>query len=137
MLRRLEDGGFLTRVRAASSLAPQGRLFVCIKLLREPEGQELQSFWDSTNLKNPRIGQRRMETEVDSDDDQDVDDGIVGSVEDVPIAPETLQETTEEKALDQTEQNSPQWTPKQPLGNLLFDVIEATGTEGLSSMVGS
>ncbi|KAL8732119.1 MAG: hypothetical protein Q9181_004064 [Wetmoreana brouardii] len=127
-LRRLEHIGCIKQVRAhpqADSNAPF--LFRCVKYIRDPQGKEWQPInFPSRNRSQPMTVEN-VEADVLSDDEQDYQAeearylaGVGGSR---PL-----------KGLQEVERAIPQWSGDDMLSNLLYNLVHASGTQGLSTM---
>ena len=132
IVRQLEALGCIKQVRAqANSNLPTALYFRCIKLIREPDETEWQSFI------SPHRGLPNS-TAAGDDDDPDADgeaDGEYGA------EPSTYSQNNEEgppiKNLREVGRPIAQWDGDHCLNNFLFDLIDNSGTRGMSTMVGS
>ena len=142
MIKRFEYYGFLIRVRAASQYeceAQLGRYHDCVKLIRMPNAQEIKVAWGpmSNQGRGFSFDDASMGADVDSDEEDDRNvrhhlprpDEPSGSVAGEGVG------STEHHLLHQIETPVPQWSPKQMWADMLFKVINAAGTQGISTMV--
>ncbi|KAI9827342.1 MAG: hypothetical protein M1819_006984 [Sarea resinae] len=123
MVRRLELLGFVSRVRATS--AHRKNFHKCIKLVHYPDEQELAPLWvasGSFSQALPLDGDEDAEGETD---DEDLGEGVNSSAQEAQTSGNELQEVG---------RLLPQWSPYRPLPNLVFSIIDATGTEAMSTV---
>ncbi len=124
--------GCVRRVKARSQYTRAGRYYHrCVKLLREPENEEWQLFWDPVRGIPDHLKER-------DNDDADAD----GDEEDEDEADENPTTGTQDAEgdggdgdLQEIGRPVPQWTPDQNLSNFLFDLVSKSGTKGISTMV--
>ena len=138
VIRRFEEHGFLKRVRAASQFADLelGVYHECIKLVRMPDTTEMRVVWGPTaNQKrfDPDDGLGNAGAGTD-DDGSDGPDGTRRQDSD-PAMAINGPSGAESALLREVEMQIPQWTPKQSWGNLFYEIIGRSGTQGLSTMV--
>ena len=131
-LRQLEALGCVKQVRAqANSDLPSVLYFKCVKLIREPTETEWQLFLSPhrglLSLINAREGED-VDTDGEVDEDYDADDSV-NMVKDSNGAPA--------KGLQEVRRPIAQWDGDCCLNNLLFDLVDRSGTQGMSSMVRS
>ncbi|PVH97536.1 hypothetical protein DM02DRAFT_567905 [Periconia macrospinosa] len=116
-LLRLESNEYIKRVQAPRK--GSRKLLVCIKALREPTEDDIQSLRFKRGVPEPQ-DEELLEEDIEGDtlmrdleldimEESEVATG--GSVDDVSRIP-------------------PQWTPDRTLGNLLFDATEFFGVDG-------
>lgn len=124
-IKQLGFVGLTQQIRARAHLdnGKQGRYFQCLKLLREPA----EADWRLLFAGGPRSGEKNKNgpqaREDLSEDDQDAVN------EDAEI---------DEPDLDNSQEDGrvvPRWVPERHLHNIIFDVIDAAGTEGISLKV--
>ena len=135
LIRRLEFLGYIKRVRAASEFSLGAHAHSCVKLLRAPDFKELHHLW-YTSLKD---AVRFDDVNVNDDADQEADDG--GNSETFSRANPNgddasgaVDGTQTKGALKEVGRVLPQWMPRRPMGHLLFDLLKASGTDGMSTM---
>ncbi|KAI9794962.1 MAG: RNA polymerase III transcription initiation factor complex subunit [Piccolia ochrophora] len=128
LIRKLEIIGCVRRVLAVSEGARTLRPFKCVKLLREPVGDE----W---NLSTPQGITNGGDEVNDLEEDEEA---IVRLLTD-----HRSKEAQDEGStsfphkigtLREVQRSLSQWTPDRGFGNLLFDFINASSTSGISTM---
>ena len=142
MIKRFEYYGFLIRVRAASQYECEsqlGRYHDCVKLIRMPNAQEIKVAWGpmSNQGRGFSFDDASLGADIDSDEEEDrnkrdhvpIPDEPSGSVSGEGVI------STDPQPLHEIETPVPQWSPKQMWADMLFKVINAAGTEGISTMV--
>ncbi|KAL8708455.1 MAG: hypothetical protein Q9220_006679, partial [cf. Caloplaca sp. 1 TL-2023] len=130
-LRRLENLGCIKQVRAY----PEGEttapfLFRCAKYIRDPEGKEWRPvvYPARGRLKTTEAVQDVPDVlDVPSDEEQDYQ------------AEETqylagLRDGRELRHLKEVERPIPEWSGDNLLGNLLYDLVRASGSHGISTL---
>ncbi|KAH0555998.1 hypothetical protein GP486_006059, partial [Trichoglossum hirsutum] len=158
LLRRLELMGCVRRVRAETQFNKPGNYSKCVKFLREPEGKE----WNQITRGAAQIHHSGLlDTKKDADSDAEdggelvnfVEEGGRLETEDLPepldsrsgAAETTGGEVTAKGVIPgnssaiaedvrEARRPLPLWEPDIAPGNLLFRIIEASGTEGISTM---
>jgi len=131
-LRRLEALGCVKQIRAqANSNIAASLYFRCIKLIREPDEKEWQLFL-SPHRGLPNTTTLGEDEDLDADVEVDEDDDLEGM-------PSLRNDETGAPVKDLREVGRPiaQWGGDQCLNNFLFNLIDNTGTQGMSSMVRS
>lgn len=124
-LRKFERIGVLKRVRAESQYE---RFHPCVMLLREPTEKDLEKFHEFTQLDMARDD---AGAEMDEDMEMDtVDKKAVAADEGAVVVKK------EENVVD-AGRVIPSWTPDRNLSNQIFDIIDKTGTTGITNLVGS
>lgn len=111
------------------------RPYICVKFVREPENQE----WQLT-LEVPVSEGLLLEDDQGSEADGDVEGRSNGAKQlepDGQTQAGTNAVRRKEKHLQEVNRVLPQWLPNKPLGNLLFDLVQSTGKDGISTMVSS
>lgn len=129
-LRRLECLGCIKQVRAypvTDSTVPF--LFRCVKYIRDPEGKE----WEPTQFPSKKTLKQSNGDDDDgpnvlSDDDQEYD-----AQEALYLAKRGGQQQL--RGLTEVERPIPQWPGDGTLSNLLYDLVHASGQDGMSTMV--
>ena len=129
-LRQLEALGCVKQVRAQANFdLPTTFYFRCVKLIREPTETEWQLFLSPhrglLSLINAREGED-VDADGEVDDDYDGDDCVNARKNNNDPPAMNLQEVRRPIA---------QWDGDCYLNNLLFDLIDRYGTQGVSSMV--
>ena len=122
----------MQRVRVAGSIPRlSGKPYRCVKLVREPKEKDWATFFALTRdymQQNTPVGQDEdfdNDAEGDADEDYQPDDSLKVLVAD--------DENVED--LDVTQIDVPQWSSDRPLVNMLYDIIHASGTNGISIQV--
>ncbi|KAL8721816.1 MAG: hypothetical protein Q9225_001571 [Loekoesia sp. 1 TL-2023] len=128
-LRRLEHMGCIKQVRAhpaTETTAPF--LFRCVKYIRDPEGKEWEPMQFSSRKHSKELNIGDGDPDVLSDEDREYEAeearylaGHGGS--------------KHLRGLKEIERPVPQWSGDGTLSNLLYDLIHASGLNGISTMV--
>ena len=137
-IRKLEVMGCVRRVKARSQYGRHARYFHrCVKLIRQPENDEWQLFWDPMRglpahmRANGDVDGAIADLERDEEDEE----------EEEAMDDNTNRGTQEPEGdslnagLQEIGRPVPQWTPDQSLNNFLLDLVSMSGTRGLSTMV--
>ncbi|KAI9867766.1 MAG: hypothetical protein M1830_005748, partial [Pleopsidium flavum] len=123
--------GCVRRVKARSQYSKAGRYYHrCVKLLREPENEEWQLFWDPVRGVPDHLKERDDDDANAEGDEEDEDEAGTSSKAGI----EDAEGDGEEGDLQEIGRLVPQWTPDQNLSNFLFDLVSKSGTKGLSTM---
>ncbi len=132
-VRKLEVMGCVRRVRARSIYSrTEQATHRSVKFLREPKEHEWNLQWDASHGIADNL---RNEDELDEVEDED-EDAIADRLPSESARPSAEpQNALIVKDLQEASRVLPQWTPNRPLSNQLFDLVEAAGTEGISTMV--
>ncbi|KAL9608894.1 MAG: hypothetical protein Q9167_006290 [Letrouitia subvulpina] len=130
-LRRLESFGCLKQVKAQPTVETLRPIYLrCVKFIREPVGRE----W------HPVVYHGATESAATNrntrfDVDPDVEVGIDTEYQEEEV--HYLSAIAKERGASQlreVERPVPLWTGDEPLNNLIINVLEQSGTRGLSSM---
>ena len=133
-MRKLEYIGCIRRVRAAPEAATGKRTYQCIKLIREPEDPDWRltrdrSFVGGLALPKEAIGAADVDAESDDNLDEREDRLLSAN------QPYELDGPAGDRSnLRELGRVLPQWLPGKLPTNLIFDVVEASGIEGISTM---
>ncbi|KAL8773356.1 MAG: hypothetical protein Q9209_001750 [Squamulea sp. 1 TL-2023] len=124
----LERIGCIKQVRAhPDTETPSPFLFRCVRYIRDPEGKE----WNPVTFKSRMRLTSAAYNELDapSDDEQDY------------LAEEAQYfaccgsgSSLQHGSLKEVERPVPQWTADSTLSNLLYDIVHAAGSQGISTM---
>lgn len=120
-LRKFERIGVLKRVRAKSQY---NKIHPCVMLLREPTETDIAKF-------NAVSGDLNRTADDQEDVDDDLDDAAGNGTTDA----EGGLEMAKDKSVIEAGRTVPSWTPDRPLGNQIFDVVNNSGTEGITNQV--
>lgn len=122
-LRKLEQIGVLQRVRAESQYE---RLHPCVMLIREPTEKDLEKFHEFS-----RLDLIRSRAGADLEEDLDMDDAVKqgGTADEGSVV------VKKEANVVGAGRVVPSWTPDRNLSNQIFDVIDKTGTSGITNSV--
>ena len=129
-IRRLARAGCVRKCSAKptdnAGRATLHKAVRCIQLMREPTAVD-KVVWGTRDR-----GERKRQSGL-------VDGELAGNASVVADEEENAESETEDddevEDLDMLDNRiPPQWTPDVPMPNLLFDTIDATGPEGISSM---
>lgn len=135
LIKKLELVGCIRRVKANADEAAGGRLYSCLKYIREPTKDEWRLPW---NLSVP-VGvslANEISPEFDAEGENDEDEEQGASLQPAnPVNGEAASIQENDGKLQEVGRILPQWRPSKPMGNLLRDIIEKAGTEGISTMV--
>ena len=97
-------------------------------MLREPVEADRDAFLAGGSRSDFRERDRSRESEAESGDELEVQEEAVADP----------QAVDEEPAIDSLEEDArltSQWIPERPLNNMIFDIVDAAGTEGVSTKV--
>ncbi|KAI9816906.1 MAG: RNA polymerase III transcription initiation factor complex subunit [Pycnora praestabilis] len=130
-VRRLEAMGCVVRIKARSVYStPSRSSHRCVKLLREPEDREWQLISDPlSSISAP--SRESVNCDVDDDPEADEEDDEPESSLRVD---DQIENVEEGNALQEVGRVLPRWTPDRPLANILFDIVDESGTDGVSTM---
>lgn len=121
-IRKFERIGVLKRVRAKSQY---NKIHPCVMLVREPTETDIAKF-------NAVSGDLNRTADDQADADDDIDD----AAENEPTgAEEDALEMAKDKPVIEAGRAVPSWTPDRPVGNQIFDVVNNSGTEGITNHV--
>ncbi|KAJ5200537.1 B-block binding subunit of TFIIIC [Penicillium cf. griseofulvum] len=130
-LRKWERIGVVQRVRAESQYE---RMHPCVKLLRDPTKQDLDLFHEFNFDVLNKHGVRAKGTKLTPDQDQDME--LEG--------PGKRSLSPEDGGMDLIKEHAgdaarivPSWTPDRNIYNQIFDIVERTGTTGITNHVSS
>lgn len=128
-LRKLEHLGCIKQVRARPDVETAAPfLFRCVKYVRDPQGKEWQPVNFPPRRRSRLTANETNEPDALSDDEQDYEakeaQYLAGLGHSQPL-----------KGLKEVERPVPQWSGDGVLGNLLYDLVHASGTQGVSTMV--
>ncbi|KAL9045561.1 MAG: hypothetical protein Q9214_001412, partial [Letrouitia sp. 1 TL-2023] len=130
-LRRLESFGCLKQVKAQPNIKTLQPVYLrCVKFIREPVGREWHPIVYHGAAESAAIN-RNTRFGVDPDGEIGIDTEY--QEEEARYISAVVKERGASQ-LREVERPVPLWTPGLPLNNLIFNVIEQSGTRGLSSM---
>lgn len=126
-VRKFERIGVLKRVKAMSQFSDSDKhYFACVKLMREPTDRDLELF---------REFSRGISTNLEQDDnpelDEDVDPNDGTRESSLVNNGETFNVVKQEEGTEEAGRALPVWTPDQNIHNLIFDVVDQAGTDGI------
>ncbi|KAJ5121570.1 B-block binding subunit of TFIIIC [Penicillium bovifimosum] len=126
-LRKWERMGVVQRVRAESQYE---RMHPCVKLLRDPTERDLQLFheFNFEAVSKHGMGARRPKRE-------DFGDMELEGPSKRSASPEEEGLELVDDHVEPAERIVPSWTPDRNLYNQLFDIIERSGTSGITNHV--
>lgn len=129
-LRKLEAVGCIKQVKARDgTLRNDSKLFRCVKLIREPGEKESQRIFGPAHR-----NMRPMNTEEVADlglgDELDEDDQA-----EQQLGSEMTMDDSQPRNLKEIERPITQWTGVGCINNMIYDLVDKSGTEGLSTMV--
>lgn len=130
-LRKFERIGVLKRVKAMSQFSENDKhYFACVKLIREPTEKDLELFHEFS---------RGISTNLEQDDNAELDEDVepTDATRESPLLNngEMLNVMKREEETDEAGRILPLWTPDQTIHNLILDVVENAGTEGIMNQV--
>ena len=127
-VRGMESLGWVQRVMAASKYG--AKRYKCVRLLRVPNEIDWERFFNlRRNSTDPLQTDRGGERDAERIDD----DGYIPD-----DSAEVRLDHTSTLELETPEEEQPPfpaWTADQPMLNFLYDMIQASGTDGASTMV--
>ncbi|CAI7632540.1 unnamed protein product [Penicillium glandicola] len=126
-LRKWERIGVVQRVRAESQYE---RMHPCVKLLRDPTEQDLHLFHEFNFDVLNKHGVRAKGIKRTTDQDQDME--LEGPSKRSPTPEDGGMDLIKEHVGDAV-RIIPSWTPDRNLNNQIFDIIERTGTTGITN----
>lgn len=127
-LRKLAALGCIKQVKALDNTPrPSLRYFRCVKLVREPGEKESQKLLGLGYGKIFPVNAVEAE-DIDSEDD-DLDDNQPEEAGDFA----TAEQDRPGKILQEVERPIPQWTGYGCVFNLVHDLVQRTGTQGMST----
>ena len=135
-IRKLEVMGCVRRIKARSQYEKHDRYFHrCVKLIRKPENDEWQLFWDpmrglpaENNDDNSAVADGEGDEEDEEEEEEDMDASTT-------TGNQKAEGDSAAAGLQEIGRLLPQWTPDQNLNNFLFDVVSMADIRGLSTMV--
>ncbi|KAJ5515783.1 hypothetical protein N7527_007343 [Penicillium freii] len=125
-LRKWERIGVVQRVRAESQYE---RMHPCVKLLRDPSEQDLALFHEFNFEVLNKHGVRSKGTRLTPDRDHGM---VEGPSKRSPSPEDGRMELIKEHA-GESARIVPSWTPDRNLNNQIFDIIQSTGTTGITN----
>ncbi|KGO74859.1 B-block binding subunit of TFIIIC [Penicillium italicum] len=126
-LRKWERIGVVQRVRAESQYE---RMHPCVKLLRDPTEQDVALFHEFNFDVLNKHGVRAKGNKITPYQDQDV--ALEGPSKRSP-SPEDGRMDMIKEHVEDSARIVPSWTPDRNLNNQIFDIIERTGTTGITN----
>ncbi|KAI9681052.1 MAG: hypothetical protein M1822_007126 [Bathelium mastoideum] len=118
MATRLEKMGCLQRVAAKAADNGSGeRRFRCLKLLREPNDDDYREFMKFGRKQDKEVSEPSQELEPSQDNQGSMEDFFADDDDDDAS----------------TVRVPPQWTPDIPHANFLYNLIDSSGPQGLTS----
>lgn len=128
IVKRMDNIGLARKVRARVHHAIEGRHAPCLKLLRQPVDGDWQLF-SAFSIK-PAAENQASDQESDNASDGDLDEADEGGT---PLMGGTSKAPIIEVSDDV--RTIPQWTSERHLNNLIYDLIDTSGSRGLSTKV--
>lgn len=132
-VRKWERIGVLKRVRAESQYE---KLHPCVKLERDPTATDLELFHEFNFDVLSKHGVEKAGAAIPVDMDQEAE--LETSFKSSP-APEEGEIDLVKQEVDTVAEPArrivPSWTPDRNLNNQMFDIINGTGTKGITNMV--
>ncbi|KAJ5479684.1 hypothetical protein N7530_005193 [Penicillium desertorum] len=126
-LRKWERIGVVQRVRAESQYE---RMHPCVKLLRDPTEQDLALFHEFNFDVLNKHGVRTKGTKFTPDRDEDLE--LEGPSKRSPSPGDGGMDLIKEHVGDAV-RIVPSWTPDRNLNNQIFDIVERSGTTGITN----
>ncbi|CDM31210.1 hypothetical protein CBS147339_89 [Penicillium roqueforti] len=127
-LRKWERIGVVQRVRAESQYE---RMHPCVKLLRDPTGQDLELFHEFNFDVLNKHGVRAKGTKP-TPDQEDRELQLGGQTKRSPSLEDSGVDMIKEHVGDAV-RIVPSWTPDRNLNNQIFDIVQGTGTTGITN----
>lgn len=131
-IRKLERIGVVRRVRAKSQYSGSSqRLHSCVMLVREPSDSDLDMFLEhgASLLANPEQEGNNANDENDEDLELENPTGEASSTSGTEVVGTVKREVVEESG-----RTLPIWSPDRSIYNLLFDVVDSSGTSGMPNL---
>ncbi|KAI9793918.1 MAG: RNA polymerase III transcription initiation factor complex subunit [Peltula sp. TS41687] len=129
VLRKLDLLGCIQRVSAQAEVSGVFRNFPSAKFIREPQDHEWELSWAVGWT--PQSGGNSV-TAPEPNDNQEIE------AEDSHFIEQTTGENPEihaqTKALEEVNRPLMHWKPRKAVGNMIFNIVEASGTDGISTM---
>ncbi|KAJ5603999.1 hypothetical protein N7537_006955 [Penicillium hordei] len=126
-LRKWERIGVVQRVRAESQYE---RMHPCVKLLRDPSEQDLALFHEFNFDVLNKHGVRTKGTRLTPDRDHSME--LEGPSKRSPSPEDGRMDLIKEHS-GESARIVPSWTPDRNLNNQIFDIIQRTGTTGITN----
>ncbi|KAK2797246.1 hypothetical protein FQN51_008769 [Onygenales sp. PD_10] len=128
-IRKLERIGCVRRVRAVSQYSDVMKSrHPSIMLIREPTETDLRLFHEDSRSLMSYLEQEDADM-MEVDQEQSQQDGG----EEFPVIKRDIANEPEVEYLEQVGRIVPQWTPDRPLSNMIFDIIDKAGREGMTN----
>ena len=124
----METLGWVQRVMAESNYGK--KRYKCVKLLHMPDERDWKRFF---NLRRDFTDPLRTDLADERDAEKMDDEGYIP--DDSTKVHLSSGTTANIETSDDEPQPFPSWTTDRPMLNFLHDIIEASGTNGISSMV--
>jgi len=132
----MDQLGCIKRVKATGVSGPGKKIYVrCIKYIGEPGEQKRQEL---INFSGPDIIDQEEDENEDSDEENEIEEADDLENQDGTEAVVTLQNglnSVSESLTSTSLYAVPQLDLEQPTSNYLYDLIESSGPQGMSSMV--
>lgn len=122
-IRKFERMGVVERVKAESQYE---KLHPCIVLRREPTAKDISSFHEF----NGGAMDASVDDQADEDEDMELD-----AVQQVPGAGNGDIGMNTDKHVVNSKPVMPLWTPDRHITNQIFDLIDSSGTRGITNLV--
>lgn len=111
------------------------RNFPSVKFIREPEDHEWELTWGITFPGAIAPTRPAGGDAVEADNNQEVEVDDSHCIEQPTT--ETMEGQAQTKALQKIERPLLHWKPKKPVANMIFNIVDAAGTDGISTMASS
>lgn len=129
-LRQFEYIGLAKEIKARAHHEDglEGQRYRCLKLLREPKEDDWTLFASAGSRSDYLYKVGPEGPEADSEDDVEI-------TENATVDSRTKVDAPVMRGLVEEDRLVSQWEPTRHLFNLIFDIVNAAGTEGVSTKV--
>lgn len=131
MTRRMAQIGLIKKIHARAhheERAP-GRRMACLKLLRDPVERDYETLM-TTNVTESTIDDAAMAQDTEAESDKNSD-----AAEQIGIRPAIDFREPPIQQLEEGARMAPQWRSEQDVNHLLFNIVNASGIQGISTKV--
>ena len=130
-IRRLEKLGFVQRIKLGSKgkSSRESHYKRLVMLLRDPDRKGLEHAFDLT--KRLKSLSNASEEGVDSEDGESDEDYDHTDAMEIDVIPSEMSGSTSQIVGFR----NPAWTAERPISNILYDLVNSSGLEGISLAV--
>ena len=138
LIKKLELIGCVRRMKAVAEGYEGSRSYSCLKFIREPGHDEWRLPWNASLPEGVSLAcGLGGTTHADADSE---DDGAYADERPSNSSPSSTRAAgivDHGGNLHEVGRLLPLWRPRRPIGNLLYQIVDAAGTKGISTMVGA